>query len=305
LTVIRSVTKARPIAQGSVRRCENDCDTTLFNNFAAVAFLELLMAIAVQKRLIARGLLAGAIGGLIAFAVARIIVEVVIGAPSGTAGMGQQGNVGMACAVVVFGAAMGGLLAVAFAVSYRRLSSLRPATVVVLLAADAFAALSVLPSVIYPLSPVLGGGDKTATRTGLYLLLVGLSLALIIGAVWVGRRLAARIGSWNITLVGAGVYGVGFAAAMWLLPPVDQTIKGFPANDVTAVRLSSLAAHLVLWATIATVFAPLASKVVSAPNRQAGVLRLDDYRERPAIPARTRAFNGETPVPPTHGRFQR
>jgi Probable cobalt transporter subunit (CbtA) len=161
-----TATQAYPHDFGRRQRC----------HFVGGAFVEPLMA-AAQKRFIARGLLAGA---------------------------------------------MGGLLAVAFAVSHGRLSSIRPGTLVLLLAADALAALSVLPSVNYPPSPVSAVGDETATRTGLYLLVVGLSLALIIGAVWVGRRLAARLGSWNATLVGAGAYGVGIAAAMWLLRPIDQ-----------------------------------------------------------------------------------
>ncbi len=278
-----TATQAHPMTTGQQGR-----------HFVAGASLEPLMAIAVQKRLIARGLLAGAMGGLIAFVFARIIVEPVIGA---RASHGVQAHVGMACAVVVFGAAMGGLLAVAFAVSYGRLSSIPPGTLVLLLAADAFASLSVLPSVNYPPSPVSVGGDETATRIGLYLLWVGLSLALIIGAVWVGRRLVTRIGSRNAALAGAGAYAVGIAAAVSLLPPVDHILKAFPANDISALRLSSLAAHLVLWATIATVFAPLASRLINAPTPLAGVLRLDDYRERLASPARTQAFDRETPSP--------
>ena len=206
---------------------------------------------------------------------------------------------------MAFGAAMGGLLAVAFAVSYGRLSSIRPGTLALLLAADAFAALSVLPSVNYPPSPVSVGGDETATRTGVYLLLVGLSLALIVGAVWVGRRLAARIGSWNATLVGAGAYGVGIAAVTWLLPPVDQTLKGFPTDDVSALRLSSLATQLVLWAAIAAVFGRLASRLINERTPPAVVVRLDDYREQLASPAQTQGRDSETHVPATHGRYQR
>jgi hypothetical protein len=261
----------------------------------------------VQKRLIARGLLAGAIGGVVAFAFARIIVVPVIGVRAIPVGelfsRGLPANVGMACAVVVFGAAMGGLLAVAFAVSYGRLSLIRPGTLALLLAADAFAALSVLPAVSYPPSPVSVGGDETATRIGLYLLLVGLSLALIIGAVWVGGRLAARIGSWKATLVGAGAYAVGIAAATWLLPPVEQTLTGFLANDVNPLRLSSLATHLVLWGAIAAVFAPLVSGLFAESTPPAGVLRLDDYRERLASPAQTQGRDSETHVPPTHGTY--
>jgi hypothetical protein len=243
----------------------------------------------VRKRLIARGLLAGAIGGVVAFGFARIIVVPVIGErtiPVGELFRGVLANVGIACAIMVFGATMGGLLAVAFAVSYGRLSLIRPGTLALLLAADAFAALSLMPSVSYPPSPVSVGGDETATRIGLYLLLVALSLALIIGGVWVGRRLAARIGSLNATLAGAGAYGIGIAAAMWLLPPVEQTLKGFPANDVNALRLSSLGTHLVLWGAIAAVFAPLASRLIY---------------ERLARSAQTQVRGSQTNVPPTHG----
>jgi Probable cobalt transporter subunit (CbtA) len=262
----------------------------------------------VQKRLIARGLLAGAIGGVVAFAFAQIIVVPVIGVrviPVGELfSRGLPTNVGIACAIVVFGAVLGGLLAVAFAVSYGRLSLIRPGTLALLLAADASAALSAMPLVNYPPIPVSVRGDETATRIGLYLLLVGLSLALIIGAVWVGRRLAVRIGSWNATLVGAGAYGVGMAAAMWRLPPVDQTLKGFPADDVAALRLSSLGTHLVLWGAIAAVFAPLASRLVCEWTPPAGFLRLDDYRDQLARPARTQVFDREAHIPPTDGGCQ-
>jgi Probable cobalt transporter subunit (CbtA) len=265
--------------------------------------------ISVQMRLISRGLLAGAMGGVVVFASARLIVEPVITASTRQHGSelfshGLPANVGMACAVVVFGAAMGGLLATAFVVSHGRLSAIRPGTLVLLLAADAFAALSVLPSVSYPPGP-LSVGDETATRIGLYLLMVGLSLTLIIGGVWVGRRLATRIGSWNATLIGAGAYAACIAAAMWLFPSADQTLRGLPANDVSAVRLSSLATQLALWATIAALFAPLANRLITEQSSLAEVLRLDDYRERLAIPAPTQALDCDTSVPPTHGRYQR
>jgi Probable cobalt transporter subunit (CbtA) len=268
-----------------------------------------LMAIAVQKGFIARGLFAGAVGGFMALAVAQIIVAPVIAAgaiPVGNRGTqtGLSASIWMACAVVAFGVAMGGLLAVAFAVSWGRLSSVRPRNLVLLLAADAFAALSVLPSVNYPPTPVSVRGDETATRIGLYLLLVGMSLALIIGAVWVGRRLAARIGSTKATLVCGSAYAVVVAAAIWLLPPVDQTLKGLPTNDVNTLRLSSLATHLVLWASTAAVFAPMASKLITARTPLAVVLWLDDYRERLASPAQIQATDSQIPAPSTYGGYE-
>ena len=61
------------------------------------------------------------------------------------------------------------------------------------MAGDAFAALSLVPSVKY--RPALGREAILSQRTGLYLLMVGLSVALLIGAIALGRRLAGRLGT--------------------------------------------------------------------------------------------------------------
>ena len=44
-------------------------------------------------------------------------------------------------------------------------------------------------------------------RTALYLLMVVLSAALLIGAVYLGRRLTSRLGTWSATLVTWNPYG--------------------------------------------------------------------------------------------------
>lgn len=49
--------------------------------------------------------------------------------------------------VVAFGAAMGALLAAAFAITYVRIDSVRTGALALLLAVDGFAALSLVPSV--------------------------------------------------------------------------------------------------------------------------------------------------------------
>lgn len=62
----------------------------------------------------------------------------------------------------------------------------------------------------------LGREDIISRRTGLYLLMVGLSVTLAIGAVTLGRRITRRLGTGNATLISAGLYLAGIAAAMWL-----------------------------------------------------------------------------------------
>ena len=242
------------------------------------------MGSAVNTRLIARGVLAGAVGGLVAFAFARIGAEPIVGhvinivgvrmqAPSAVdehgaelLSPGVQATGEMAFVVVAFGAAMGALLAAAFAITYVRIDSVRPGALALLLAVDGFAALSLVPSVKY--RPALGREAIISQRTGFYLLMVGLSVVLVIGAVTLGRRIARRLGTGNATLISAGLYLAGIAAAMWLLPPVDEAPGGFSGHDRHAFALCDLGTQLVLWATVAVVFARLANRMLDAKTHR-------------------------------------
>ena len=99
-------------------------------------------------------------------------------------------------------------------------------------------------------------------------------MALAIAAVWLARRLAARLGAWDGSLLAAGAYlGVVTVVAV-LLPTVDETpgplrdasgvivYPGFPAGVLYEFRLLSLGTQLVLWATIGLVFAKLAGRLL-------------------------------------------
>jgi hypothetical protein len=111
-------------------------------------------------------------------------------------------------------------------------------------------------------------------RTLLYLLMVVLSAALFVGAVYLGRRLVARLGSWNATLAAAGSYVVAVAIVMLILPTIDETpgplrddagniiFEGFPADDLYQFRLYSLGTQVVMWATIGLVFGAIASRLL-------------------------------------------
>src|SRR5712671_40498 len=166
-----------------------------------------------EHRLIARGVLAGALGGLGAFVFARIFAEPAIGRAvafedariqaahepgvhehgAELFSRGVQANVGMGFGVLAFGVAIGALLAVAFVMAHGRVGSVRPRALAVLIAAAGFAAVYVVPLVKYPPNPpAVGRAETISERTGLYLLMVGLSIVLAIGSIWVGRRLTGR-----------------------------------------------------------------------------------------------------------------
>jgi predicted cobalt transporter CbtA len=114
----------------------------------------------------------------------------------------------------------------------------------------------------------------------LYLLMVVVSAALFVGAVYLGRQLASRIGPWNATLVAAASYIVAVTVVMLILPTIDETpgplrdnagaiiYEGFPADDLYQFRLFSLGTQVVLWATIGLVFAALASRFLDEKRRE-------------------------------------
>jgi predicted cobalt transporter CbtA len=255
-----------------------------------------------EKQIIGRGLLAGALAGLVAFVFARIFVEPVIdraiafedGVGAAHAAMhggghehgaevftrGIQANIGMGFGVLAFSVAMGALFAVVFAVTYGRVGSMSVRLLSLYVAGGMLLCLYVVPALKYPANPPAVSLDETIRqRTMLYLLMVVASGALFVGAVYLGRQLAHRIGPWNATLAAAGSYVAAVTVVMLILPTIDETpgplrdsagniiYEGFPADDLYQFRLFSLGTQVVMWATIGLVFAALASRLLGEKRR--------------------------------------
>jgi predicted cobalt transporter CbtA len=242
-----------------------------------------------ERRIIARGLLAGAVGGVLAFLFARIFVEPVIDrAIAYEDGLGEahhahgahehgmelftrgvQANIGMGFGVLAFSVAMGALFAVGYCVAYGRVGNISTRLLSVLLASGMFLALYVIPALKYPPNPPAVSLDETIQqRTLLYLLMVVLSAVLLVAAVWLSRRLTSRLGAWSGTLVAAGAYAAAIAAVMLVLPTISETPGAFPADVLYDFRLYSLGTQLVMWATIGLVFAPTAARLLGEQPRQ-------------------------------------
>jgi predicted cobalt transporter CbtA len=236
-----------------------------------------------EKRIIARGLMAGAIGGVLAFLFARTFVEPVIaralefeevheqGHDHGVElfTRGVQANVGMGFGVLAFSLAMGALFAVVYCVAYGRVGNLSPRLLSVLLASGMFLSLYVIPFLKYPPNPPAVSLEETIRqRTLLYLLMVVLSAALLVAAVYLGYRLVAQFGHWSATLIGAGCYVVAISLVMLVLPTIDETPDDFPADVLYEFRLYSLGTQLVLWAIIGLVFASMAHRLLGERRRE-------------------------------------
>ena len=251
-----------------------------------------------EKRLIARGLLAGAIAAVLAFLFARLCAEAVIGRAiafedgrtdaENAHGVhehgvelftrGVQANIGLGFGVLIFGVAMGALFAVLFCVVYGRVRDVGPRPLSLLLAFAAFVAVYLVPFLKYPPNPpAVGQSDTIGGRTGWYLVMVLTSVVLTGAAVWLSGRLVTRFGTWNGRLLATAACLVAIVVVMELLPTVDETPQplrdtagtiiypGFPADVLYEFRLLSLGTQLLLWATIGLVFGALTGRLFREP----------------------------------------
>ncbi len=265
-----------------------------------------------EKQIIWRGLLAGAAAGVLSFIFSRIFIEPVIdraigyedgigaarealstgaaghdhGAEGGFEGFTRavQMNIGMGLGVLLFSAAMGALFAVVFAVVYGRVGNVSARLLSLYVAGGMLLSLFIVPALKYPPSPPALSLDETIRqRTLLYLLMVVLSAALLVAAVYLGRRLAEKLGAWNATLVAAGFYIVASAIVMLVLPTIDETpgpllddagaivYQGFPADLLYDFRLFSLGNQIVIYATIGLAFGVMAARLLGENRRQESI----------------------------------
>jgi len=198
--------------------------------------------------------------------------------------------VGIGVGIIGFGAAMGALFAVAYAICLGRVGNLRPRSLAMLVAGFGFLGFYLVPFIKYPANPPsIGHPETIGARSGLHLLMVGSSLLLLILAVILGHRLQARFGNWNATLIAAAAFVVVIGAVMASLPllghlavniqqygvqatetPLPLTdakgvivFPGFTADVLFKFRFLSVGAQLILWTALGLIFAPLADRLLA------------------------------------------
>jgi predicted cobalt transporter CbtA len=175
-----------------------------------------------------------------------------------------QSTYGLLTAVAVYGAAMGGLFALAFAFLYGRVGEISPRLLALLLALAAFVALYYVPSLKYPANPPAVGEPATiGYRTGLYLLMMLVSLGAMVLAVGTARRLFASYGGLDAALIGVAAFVVIILAAQVLLPDINEVPADFPAAVLWNFRMASLGMQAVTWATLGLVFGVLAERLLN------------------------------------------
>jgi Probable cobalt transporter subunit (CbtA) len=283
----------------------------------------------VELRVALRGAFAGFIAGILAFVFAKIFAEPVINkaisyesgrdsvlatlnkaagravAPDGPEIFSRtvQSTIGIATGLIAFSTAMGALVAVAYLVLHGRFG-IRPRTLALLVCGFGFLGVYMVPFVKYPANPpAIGHTFTIATRTQLYLTMVGCSLLFLCLAVYLGRRLQPRFGVFHATLLAAGAFIVVISIVMGVLPSLGNlganvahahqfgyarastetpqpitglrgqlVYPGFSADVLWKFRFYSIINQLLIWTTIGLIFSNLVERVVGKeppPPREA------------------------------------
>lgn len=232
--------------------------------------------------LLLRGMLVGLVAGLLAFAFARVVGEPLVDQAiafeeqqAQTAGeapepelvsRSTQAGVGLLTGTLVYGASIGGLVALVFAFAQGRVSAFGPRGTAALVALAGFVAIVLVPQIKYPANPpAVGSGETIQARTELFFILLGLSVAIAVASIGLARRLMVRHGGWNAWIAGGAAYVLVLGIAFSVLPSVNEVPETFSAVLLWNFRIASLAMHAVLWTTIGLGFGVLAERRLIRP----------------------------------------
>jgi hypothetical protein len=230
------------------------------------------------RHFLVRGLLAGLIGGILAFGVAYIVGEPQVDSAiaveeahaahthehddGGTVvSRDTQSTWGLATGTLALSIAFGGVAGLASAFAAGRLGRLRPSYSTGLVTLIGFIAIGFVPFLKYPATPpAVGDPDTINARTLEFFSILGISVLAAVGAVLLGRRLLASLGTYRAVLVAGGVYLAVVIVAALLLPTVNE-IGDFPADTLWYFRRASLLTQVTMWGTIGVVLTGLIGRL--------------------------------------------
>jgi predicted cobalt transporter CbtA len=169
---------------------------------------------------------------------------------------------------MAYSAAIGGLFALTFSAMVGRAGKLSANALSAWLATAGFIALVIVPSLKYPANPPSVGDPATiGYRTGLFFLMIVISLATMVFSLKVRRAAIARIGSWNASIAGAAVFVVIIAAVQISMPAINEVPAAFPAVLLWKFRVAAIGMQVIMWTTLGLLFGNLAQRSLHAGSR--------------------------------------
>ena len=246
--------------------------------------------------LVIRGLLVGIIAGLLAFTFARFIAEPVVQVAIDFESAHDQAerqeqikngitpepeepeifsravqrSVGLLTGLVGIGAGIGAIFGVMFAFANGRmltpgLGKLGPGATSTLLAFYGIWSAYIIPALKYPPNPpAIGEPETIKLRTGVYFLMMALSIASTVGALMLRRQLVPKFGPWGGAVLAFLAYIVAIVFFYLVLPVINEVPEGFPASTLWQFRMDSLTIQCILWGSIGLMFGWLAERPASS-----------------------------------------
>lgn len=250
------------------------------------------------RTLIVRGMIAGLVAGAVAFGIAKVVgepqvdkaiafEEYVAAHGDGASGAhhddeeplvtrSQQNFAGLGTGTLIYGAALGGVFGLVFAIAYGRLGTMTVRGTAAVLGLLGFVSVFLVPFTKYPsVPPAIGDPDTIDRRTSLFLGLIVVSIAGMVAAVMFRRWLVLRLGEWNATVVAGLAYVLLVVVCYVALPGVNEVPQAllrdvvpangdagitFPPSVLWRFRVSSVAVQLGLWSTLALGFGMIAQR---------------------------------------------
>ncbi|MCQ8241303.1 CbtA family protein [Rhizosaccharibacter radicis] len=230
-------------------------------------------------RLLLRGMLVGAAAACLMVLFAEAFGEPAVGhaiafesALDRAAGMAPepelvsravQRGVGLLCACLLYGAAIGGLFSLVFAALLGRVGRIPPRVLAALLALGGFVALVLVPDLKYPPNPpAVGNPDTIGLRTAAYGEMMLVSLASLVLGVLAACAALRRFGAWNACAIGVLAWLVVASLSQAVLPAVQEVPANFPAVLLWQFRVASLGMQAVMWSVLGFGFGAAAETVI-------------------------------------------
>jgi len=252
------------------------------------------------RALLIRGMLAGVVAGVLGFSFAWLVGESQVDKAIAFESYVEydvhheepeeelvsrplQSTAGLGTGALIFGVALGGIFALVFSVAYGRLGPLQARGTAALVGCLGFIAVYLAPFLKYPANPPsIGDPDTIRLRTGVYLVMMVVSVVAMVLAVMLRQRLVERYGSWNGTLIAGAAYLVVMGICYAILPAINEVPQQelptvidavtdfdvtFPPTVLWAFRIASLGLQAVMWATVSLVFGVLAERQLEDTGR--------------------------------------
>lgn len=113
----------------------------------------------------------------------------------------------------------------------------------------------IVPNIKYPANPPsVGDPDTIGYRTGMFFLMIAISIATMVFSINLRRHLLAKLGQWDASTVAGLVFVAIITAVQLGLPSINEVPAAFPAVVLGKFRVAAIGMQAIMWTTIGLLF---------------------------------------------------